>query len=140
VSEDLAHEGLVRHVAEEYEGRVVEIGVGERTTVAERLAREPHFDVIATDVSGTEIAGDGPAGPRFVRDDVTDPDIDVYREAALLYAIRAPPELHRPIADLAAAVDADAIVVPFGNDTVTVPHRLTSVDGTPLYRLDTSGR
>ena len=137
MSEDLAHEGLVRHVAEEYDGRVVEIGVGERTTVAERLARESHLDVTATDVRELDVGGPDARRPTFVRDDVSDPDVDVYSGAALLYAVRAPPELHRPIAELAAAVDADAIVVPCGGDPVTVPHRLTNVDGTPLYLLDT---
>lgn len=123
-------EAFASHVTEEFVGTVVEIGVGERDAVAEQLATEPHLDVIATDV--TERSLDG---PRFVRDDVTDPDPAIYRDASLVYALRPPPELHRQIARLADMVDAEALIVPFGNDTIPAPHRQIAVDGATVYRL-----
>lgn len=126
-------EALARHIAATYDGLIVEIGVGERPELAERLAREPHLDVVATDVEPRSVDA-----ARFVRDDVTDPDLDVYRDAAAIYSLRPPPELHRPIARLAGRVDADAIVVPFGNDTVTVDHRVVASDGASFCLLETS--
>lgn len=73
--------------------RAVEVGIGERTAVAAALA-ERGVAVTATDVVDRAV----PDGVGFVRDDVTDPDPGVYRDAALVYALRLPPELHRAFA------------------------------------------
>lgn len=128
------NQGLVDHVTERYRGTVIEVGIGETTATAERLDEEPALTVVTTDVAPRAVDG-----PRFVQDDVTEPDIDVYRDATLVYALRPPPELHRPIAAVADRVDADAIVVPFGNDSVAVPYEQVSTsDGTTVLRLETA--
>ena len=60
---------------------VVEVGVGNRPDVAERLM-EAGVSVTVTDV----VPRDVPAGVAFVRDDVTDPDLRVYEDVGALYA------------------------------------------------------
>ncbi|MDX1744584.1 MAG: UPF0146 family protein, partial [Halobacteriales archaeon] len=81
----------------------VEVGVGHRPEVAGELAATG-TRVVATDIEPRPV----PAGVTFVIDDVTDPDLAVYQAASLVYALRAPPELHRAIRSVARSVDAAA--------------------------------
>jgi len=95
--------------------RVVEVGVGRRTAVAAELAAAGH-DVVATDVVDRET----PAGVAFRRDDVTDPDPAVYEGAALVYALRCPPELQRPLVDAARSAGAACAFTTLGGDPAVV--------------------
>ena len=94
---------------------VVELAVGRRPDVAGALAGT--HDVTATDVVDRPV----PEGVRFVRDDLTDPDREVYVGAAGLYACNLPPELHRPALDVAEAVDAALAFTTLGGDAPAVP-------------------
>jgi len=114
--------------------RVVEVGVGRHTAVAAALA-ERGVAVTATDVHERPT----PEGVAFVRDDVTAPDRAVYEGADALFARNLPPELHRPFAALAAAVDADALFTTLGGDPPTVPVDPETLDGTTLYVVRSRG-
>lgn len=106
--------------------RVVEVGVGRRPGVAATLA-ERGVDVTATDVRDRSI----PEGVRFVRDDVTDPDLAVYRDADAVYARHCPPELQRPARDVARAVGTPFLFTTLGSDpTLVEARRVTAGDGT----------
>lgn len=96
--------------------RVVEVGIGERTAVAAGLAGRG-FAVTATDVVRRAV----PDGVEFVRDDLTDPDLATYRDAALVYGLRLPPELHRALAAVARDVGAIAAFTTLGGDSPAVP-------------------
>lgn len=111
----------------EYES-VVEVGVGERFDVAERLAATGG-DVTVTDVHTRSV----PAGVRFVRDDVTDPALDVYRGADVIYAQRVPPELQRPVLDVAEAVDAACLFTTLGGDPAVVPARPVTIESGTVF-------
>lgn len=95
---------------------LVEVGIGRRTDVARALV-ERGCRVTATDVHSRET----PAGVDFVLDDVTDPDRSIYADAEAIYALNCPPELHRPIRDLARRVDADFLFTTLGGDGPAVP-------------------
>jgi hypothetical protein len=101
-------------------GRLVEVGVGRDPSVAGALA-DAGKRVTATDVHEFPV----PDGVRFVRDDVieaserADPG-DHYR-ADCLYARNLPPELHRPLRDVARAVDADCAFTTLGYDEPAIP-------------------
>jgi len=95
---------------------VVEVGIGHRTAVAAALAARG-VPVTATDIHERTV----PDGVRFVRDDVTAPDRAVYADAAAIYALNCPPELHRPALDVARAVDAPFLFTTLGGDPPTVP-------------------
>ncbi|CAI48477.1 UPF0146 family protein [Natronomonas pharaonis DSM 2160] len=98
---------------------LVEVGVGNRPTVAAALD-ERGCRVTATDVDTCAV----PGTVRFVRDDVTDPDVSVYSGAGAVYALNCPPELQRPLVSLASRVDADCLFTTLGGDP-------TLVDATP---------
>ena len=115
--------------------RVVEIGIGRRVTVA-RAPAAAGVAVTVTDIREREV----PAGVRFVCDDVTDPTPAVYEGAEALYALNLPPELHRPTADLAAAVGADLFFTTLGGDQPTVPVTRETIPGETLFRVGLSER
>ncbi|WP_089804508.1 UPF0146 family protein [Halogeometricum rufum] len=103
----------------EYE-RLTEVGVGRRPAVAVALAAAGSA-VTVTDVHPFDV----PPELRFVEDDVVaaseraDPG-PAYRADAV-YALNLPPELHRPVRDVAAAVDADFLFTTLGFDAPAVP-------------------
>lgn len=101
--------------------RLVEVGIGNRPDVAAALV--DRASVTATDVHDRPV----PEGVRFVRDDVTAPDVSVYRDADALYALNLPPELHRPTWDLARRCGAAFLFTTLGGDGPAIP-----VDREPL--------
>ena len=106
--------------------RVVEVGVGRRPGVAADLAARG-VDVTATDICERPT----PEGVRLVRDDVTDPDLAVYRGVDAVYARHCPPELQRPARDVARAVGARFLFTTLGGDPALVEARRVSAgDGT----------
>lgn len=115
--------------------RVVEVGVGRRPDVAAELAADG-YDVVATDVVDRETL----AGVTFRRDDVTDPDPSVYEGAALVYALRCPPELQGPLVDIARSVGAACAFTTLGTDPATVPVERETVGRETLYRAVSRGR
>ena len=108
--------------------RLVEVGVGNRPDVAAALAERA--SVTVTDVHDRPV----PDGVRFVRDDVTDPDATVYREADALYALNLPPELHRPTWTLARRSDADFRFTTLGGDGPAIPVDRETLPGETLFR------
>ncbi|WP_121821693.1 UPF0146 family protein [Halostella salina] len=109
--------------------RVVEVGIGRRTDVAAALAARG-VAVVATDIHDRPT----PEGVAFVRDDVTDPDPTVYADADAVYALNAPPELHRPLRDAANRADADLLFTTLGGDGPAVPVDREQIPGDTLYR------
>jgi hypothetical protein len=100
--------------------RLVEVGVGRRPDVAAALA-ERGREVTATDVHERPV----PDGVRFRRDDVVDAsrrdDPGPTYHADALYALNCPPELQRPLVDVARAVDAVCYFTTLGGDPPVVP-------------------
>ncbi len=94
---------------------LIEIGVGNRPEIAAALA-ERGRRVTATDLYDRSVS----PPVRFVRDDVTDPDLTVYAGADALYALNCPPELQRALVDAAAAASADCLFTTLGADPAIV--------------------
>jgi uncharacterized UPF0146 family protein len=120
---DARHAALVDRLATD--DTLVEVGIGNRPAVAAALA-DRGCTVTATDVSDREV----PASVAFVRDDVTDPDPAVYADADTIYALNCPPELHRPVRDVAREADADFLFTTLGGDPPLVPVARESLHGT----------
>jgi hypothetical protein len=106
----------------------VEVGIGNRTDVASALADEG-TSVTATDVHRREV----PESVRFERDDVLDPDPEIYRDADLLYALNLPPELHRPVLDVAQSADAAFLFTTLGGDPPAIPVSRETVPGETIF-------
>lgn len=113
--------------------RVVEVGIGRRTDVAAALAGTTR--VTATDVVDRPV----PAGVRFVRDDVADPDPVVYADAGAIYALDLPPELHRPTLAVAREHGAAFGFTTLGTDPPAVPVRPETLPGETWYRARGTG-
>jgi uncharacterized UPF0146 family protein len=109
--------------------RVVEVGVGRRPEVARALVGRG-LDVLATDVHDRDVGGDG---VRFVRDDVTDPDRSLYVGAETIYALNCPPELQRPLVDVARSVGAVCSFTTLGSDPAVVPATPETLPGETLF-------
>ncbi|MFP9060163.1 UPF0146 family protein [Natrialbaceae archaeon A-chndr2] len=107
---------------------LVEIGIGRRTDVAEGLA-DRGCRVVATDISPQDV----PDTVTFVEDDVLEPSLEVYTDADTLYALNLPPELHRPVWDLAREVDAEFRFTTLGGDSPLVPVRRLSLPRETLF-------
>ncbi|WP_435334856.1 UPF0146 family protein [Haloarchaeobius sp. TZWWS8] len=108
--------------------RVVEVGIGNRTDVAAGLA-ERGVEVVATDVHDRDV----PAGVEFVVDDVTAPDQSVYADADAIYALNLPPELHRPVADVARRAGAAFLFTTLGGDPPAIPVDRETIPGDTLF-------
>jgi len=114
--------------------RAVEVGIGRRPEIAGRLT-ERGVDVVATDVGRRET----PPGVAFAREDVTDPDPSRYGAADVVYALRCPPELQRPLREAARLGDADCFFTTLGTDPAVVPVDPETLDGVTLFRVRTDG-
>lgn|GEM_PF-82971 len=108
--------------------RAVEVGVGTRPAVASALAATG-VEVVATDVRERDL----PPSVTFVQDDVTDPDLSVYADADLVYAIHCPPELHASLLAVGRAVGAAVRFTTLGGDPPAVPARPRRVGGTTVH-------
>ncbi|WP_137283865.1 UPF0146 family protein [Halorussus salinisoli] len=109
-------------------GRLVEVGVGNRTDVAAALA-DAGATVTATDVHPREV----PDAVGFVADDVFDPDPAVYRDADAVYALNLPPELHRPALEAARDHDAAFLFTTLGGDQPAIPVERETVPGETIF-------
>jgi uncharacterized UPF0146 family protein len=107
-------------------GSACEVGIGCRPEVARRLT-EWNVTVTATDVTERSV----PDCVRFVVDDVVaaaarDDPGEPYR-AEVVYALDCPPELHRPLVDVARSVAErhpvapDCLFTTLGGDEPAVP-------------------
>jgi len=108
---------------------VVEIGIGRRSAVAAALAARG-VSVTATDVRPRAV----PRNVRFVRDNVLDPDLDVYRGAGAIYALNSPPDLHRPIRSIARAIDVPFLFTTLGADPLAIDASIETIPGDTLFR------
>ncbi|MFB6084895.1 MAG: UPF0146 family protein [Halorientalis sp.] len=123
---DARHAALIDRLAG-YD-TLVEVGVGERPAVAAALA-DRGCTVTATDVHDRPV----PPGVDFARDDVTDPDPDLYADADAVYALNCPPELHRPTRAVARGADADFLFTTLGGDPPLIPVDRETLPGGTLF-------
>lgn len=108
--------------------RVIEIGIGHRTDLAQALA-EQGVSVTATDVYDRDV----PSVVQFVHDDVVDPDSSIYADADAVYARNLPPELHRPALAVARDADADFLFTTLGGDQPSIPVERKTIRTGTLY-------
>ena len=106
---------LAQFIAENYQGRVVEVGVGYFPEVALGLQARG-LDVVLTDKEERVLGG-----LRVEKDDIFSPRLELYRGASLLYSIRPPLELQLAMGLLAAKIGADVLVRPLMDEVAQLP-------------------
>lgn len=114
-------EGFERSIAEYilkyYRGLVVEVGVGLNSVVAEELQRSSEIKIVTTDIIEDEKLL---CAVNYVRDDISNPHLEIYQGASLIYSIRPPEEIQIAIARVASVVGADMILKPLGCEIVDI--------------------
>lgn len=106
---------------------LVEVGIGLRPEVAVHLS--DHAAVTATDIVPRPV----PEGVRFVQDDITRPDPEVYADADVIYGVNLPPELHPPTQCIANQSDATFAFTTLGTDPPAVPANPEMIPSETLY-------
>ena len=90
--------------------RICEIAVGKFTQVYDYLDSQENVEIIKTDIS--------PNDPSVIRDDITNPNHDLYKYLDIIYSIRPPSELQPYIIDLALKTDTKLIIKPLFNEDI----------------------
>jgi len=110
---------------------LLEVGIGTRTDVAEALV-DRGVAVTAIDVVERSV----PEGVAFQQVDVTEADPAAFEGVEGVYALRLPPELQRPVADIAERFGSPAAFTTLGGDPPVVAVRPEQLrGGETLYWL-----
>ena len=90
--------------------KVVEVGIGWDRSVYDELKSSFDGELMATDIN--------PGFQDVVKDDITAPNMELYKGSDLIYSIRPPPELYPYLKDTAAHIGAHLIIRPLTTDHV----------------------
>lgn len=88
--------------------KIAEIGVGKFDRIANELSQKENITLIKTDIA--------PADDSIIRDDIRNPNLDLYSDADIIYSIRPPSELQPYLVKLALKVDSQLIIKPLTNE------------------------
>lgn len=99
---------------------IVEVGVGGFPLVALTLQEHLNMDIIMTDIK--------PYHDNVVVNDITKPDLNIYRDASLIYSIRPPEELQNHIKWVAEVVGADLIIKPLSTEFIKPDKGMTLIN------------
>jgi len=105
-------EYIISEVGEE-NVTVAEIAVGRFRQVADMLDAKENITLIRTDIS--------PADESIIRDDITDPDLELFKGTDIIYSIRPPSELQPYLVDLARKVNSQLIIKPLTGEDLNTP-------------------
>ena len=90
--------------------RIAEVGVGKFSQVYEGLNKKDHIKIIKTDIE--------PADTSVIKDDIRNPNLELYEDIDIIYSIRPPSELQPYIIDLAIKTKAKLIIKPLFNEDI----------------------
>ena len=88
--------------------RIAEVAVGKFDRIANCLASKDNITLIKTDIM--------PKDESVIKDDITDPNLELYEDTDIIYSIRPPSELHPYLVSLALEIDSQLIIKPLTNE------------------------
>lgn len=88
--------------------KIAEVAVGRFDRIAETLSSKDNITLVKTDIL--------PKDSSVVKDDITDPDLELYKDVDIIYSIRPPSELQPYIVKLAEKVNSQLIIKPLTNE------------------------
>lgn len=94
--------------AENRNVKIAEIAVGKFDRIADYLASKDNIDLIKTDIT--------PKDETVIKDDITNPNMDLYKDMDIIYSIRPPCELQPYIVKLAVEIGSQLIIKPLTNE------------------------
>jgi len=106
------YDAIAEYILKNYSGKVVEVGVGCNLRVAKILARK--LDVVVTDFKYNKTIESESVeyGIDYIVDDITSPNLEIYKGSTLIYSIRPPIEIQKNIVAVALLVKSDCIIRP----------------------------
>jgi uncharacterized UPF0146 family protein len=99
---------------------IVEVGVGNFLKVALYLKKHLKVNIVMTDIK--------PSHDQIILDDIRQPDLKIYKDAGLIYALRPPEELHPYLVNLSDSVGADLIIKPLSTDFINTRKKMELVN------------
>ena len=93
--------------------KIAEIGVGKFDKIAETLSNRKNITIIKTDII--------PKDSTVIKDDITNPNLELYEDVDIIYSIRPPSELQPHLVDLARKIDSQLIIKPLTNEDLNTP-------------------
>ncbi len=99
---------------------IVEVGVGNFLKVALYLKNHLKVNIVMTDIK--------PSHDQIILDDIRQPDLKIYKDAGLIYALRPPEELHPYLVNLSDYVGADLIIKPLSTDFINTRKKMELVN------------
>lgn len=124
---------FTEYILSECEGRnvrIAEVGVGKFDRIANMLSEMENVDLIKTDIL--------PKDSTVIKDDITRPNLELYKNTDIIYSIRPPSELQPYLVKLADKVDAQLIIKPLTNEdlnTGRVKMKLKNFKKASFYTL-----
>ena len=116
--------------AESKNVKIAEIAVGKFDRIADYLASKDNIDLIKTDIA--------PKDETVIKDDITNPNMDLYKYIDIIYSIRPPSELQPYLVKLAVEIDSQLIIKPLTNEdlnTGRVKMKLKNFKRASFYTL-----
>ena len=95
--------------------KIVEIGAGKFQTISKNLSENENIDILMTDID--------PANESIIKDDVFNPNMNIYKGADILFSIRPPAELQEAIMKIRDDVNATLIRKPLFNEDLNMKTR-----------------
>lgn len=92
--------------------RIAEIGVGKFNGVYDFLKSHENIEIIKTDILPTD--------KTVIKDDITNPNLDIYNDMDIIYSIRPPSEIQPHLIDLALKINSQLIIKPLFNEDLNV--------------------
>ncbi|WP_405295660.1 UPF0146 family protein [Methanobrevibacter sp.] len=90
--------------------RIAEVGVGKFDRIANFLASKDNITLIKIDID--------PKDGSVVKDDITNPNLDLYCNIDIIYSIRPPSELQPYLVNLACKIKSQLIIKPLTNEDI----------------------
>lgn len=88
--------------------KIAEIGVGKFNGVYDFLNSNDNVEIIKTDIN--------PNGNDVIKDDITNPDLNIYKDVDIIYSIRPPHEIQPYLIELALKINSQLIIKPLFNE------------------------
>lgn len=88
--------------------KIAEIGVGKFDKIAETLSKKDNITLIKTDIL--------PKDNTIIKDDITNPNLELYKDVKIIYSIRPPSELQPYLVKLALEINSQLIIKPLTNE------------------------
>ena len=92
---------------------IAEIAVGKFDKIAQMLSEKDNITLIKTDIS--------PDNESIIKDDITNPNLELYNDVDIIYSIRPPSELQPYLVKLAEKIDAMLIIKPLTWEELNTP-------------------